>query len=331
MSVRLMTLVWDCPRLTDPGETLVMLAFADWANDGGVCWPAMGTLAERARYAERRSVRRVVQRLVERGALVVHPSAGTGSPHVYAVSLDWLCAPVEEGEEGKGERGKGREGEGVTAAVPAAVPPAGPAPTPPGDECLSRPKKGLSRLIELVGPDAPGLARVTAAMPAPVAVWTAVAGEPPLTAMWPQLAAWIGAHPLALETLRDVLHVAVAGGWRLTNVLNVRDAWRREFDARRGAAPGRAAPAQAGRPGRGGRAASPRAPAAPRPKRRPYVPPPRPPRTAAPPSAADLAAVMEAERRRTEAARVGARGEEGKGSRGEERKEREEGKEGWEC
>jgi hypothetical protein len=243
MSVRVMTLVWDAPRLTDQGETLVMLAFADWANDDGVCWPSMRRLAQKVRYADRRNVRRVVQSLLARGALHLDEGAGSCGQHVYTVSLDWLRAPAE------GVRGA-EAPPGVTATPPGPEPPGGGVPATPEPPSIpsahahTPAREGgeggaelqpPSRLARLVGVDAPGLARVTPAMPLPIAVWTAVAGQPPLAAMWTQVAAWVGTHPLALEALRDVLLVAVAGGWRLTNVLNVRDAFRREYDERRGA------------------------------------------------------------------------------------------------
>src|SRR5262245_24990767 len=44
------------------GELLVMLALADFANDGGECWPSIPVLAQKARLSERQT-RRVLNTL----------------------------------------------------------------------------------------------------------------------------------------------------------------------------------------------------------------------------------------------------------------------------
>lgn len=62
MSIELMARVWKNQNLQDATALNVMLALADWANDEGVCWPRMATLAGKARLSER-AVKRVVDRL----------------------------------------------------------------------------------------------------------------------------------------------------------------------------------------------------------------------------------------------------------------------------
>ena len=67
MSVRIMTAVWSV-TLPD-SEKIVLLALADCANDEGLCWPSMATLAakcsksERDRQAGEDEARRVVERV----------------------------------------------------------------------------------------------------------------------------------------------------------------------------------------------------------------------------------------------------------------------------
>ena len=51
MSVRLMTEVWAV-SLPD-SEKLVLLALADCANDEGLCWPSMATLARKCSNSEK--------------------------------------------------------------------------------------------------------------------------------------------------------------------------------------------------------------------------------------------------------------------------------------
>ena len=46
-----MNAVWDLPY-TD-SQKIVMLALADQANDEGMCWPSIATLARRCSKAER--------------------------------------------------------------------------------------------------------------------------------------------------------------------------------------------------------------------------------------------------------------------------------------
>jgi hypothetical protein len=48
MSIRIMTDVWDGPSVGSATVRLVLLALADQANDDGVCWPFMATIASRA-------------------------------------------------------------------------------------------------------------------------------------------------------------------------------------------------------------------------------------------------------------------------------------------
>lgn len=67
MSIKRMAEVWEnSPE--KGGALLVLLALADYANDEGVCWPSMATLAHKARMDER-NVRRIVGKLTKSGEL----------------------------------------------------------------------------------------------------------------------------------------------------------------------------------------------------------------------------------------------------------------------
>jgi Helix-turn-helix domain len=65
MSVKVMARVWAHSQRKD-GELLVMLALADFANDGGESWPSIPILAQKARLTERQT-RRVLKKLQEAG------------------------------------------------------------------------------------------------------------------------------------------------------------------------------------------------------------------------------------------------------------------------
>ena len=89
MSVRIMTAVWTT-HLPD-SEKLVLLALADCANDEGLCWPSMATLATKCSKTDR-TVQAAVKSLVTAGHLsrqelpgrgcryIVHPISEAASP-----------------------------------------------------------------------------------------------------------------------------------------------------------------------------------------------------------------------------------------------------------
>lgn len=83
MSIRVMTAVWDNAGVQG-SELLVLLALADWADDGGICWPAMSTLSQKARISER-SAQRACRSLAEKGLLLIDDNAGPKGANRYMV------------------------------------------------------------------------------------------------------------------------------------------------------------------------------------------------------------------------------------------------------
>lgn len=89
VSVRLMTEVWAV-SLPD-SEKLVLLALADCANDEGLCWPSMATLARKCSKSDR-TVQASIKRLVASGHMsrsevpgkgcryIIHPTTEAASP-----------------------------------------------------------------------------------------------------------------------------------------------------------------------------------------------------------------------------------------------------------
>lgn len=61
LSIRKMSEVWESGR-QDGGSLLVLLALADFADDDGYCWPAVGTIAEKSRLSERHT-RKILRQL----------------------------------------------------------------------------------------------------------------------------------------------------------------------------------------------------------------------------------------------------------------------------
>jgi hypothetical protein len=99
----MMSLVWE---LTLPdSEKLVLLALADCADDEGVCWPSISTLARKCTKSER-TVQCCIRSLEQRGHLgrkeiagkgcryLVHPIVMFGTPAAAAPRRD--CTPAED-------------------------------------------------------------------------------------------------------------------------------------------------------------------------------------------------------------------------------------------
>ncbi|AGH49577.1 hypothetical protein G432_09260 [Sphingomonas sp. MM-1] len=75
MSIRIMSAVWGL-KLGD-SDKLVLLALADQANDDGVCWPSMASLAAKCSKSDR-TVQAAIKSLVDAGHLsrVERPGKG---------------------------------------------------------------------------------------------------------------------------------------------------------------------------------------------------------------------------------------------------------------
>lgn len=79
-----MSQVWE----TGPAKQshlLVMLALADYANDTGVCWPSMASIATKARVTER-GARKIVRELEALGWLEIDTGGGRHGCNRYTVN-----------------------------------------------------------------------------------------------------------------------------------------------------------------------------------------------------------------------------------------------------
>ena len=87
------------PIQVSMAQKAVLMSLADQANDAGVCWPAVGTLAERTCMSERNVVRAIAD--LEKLGLVL-PRRVAGKATVYTVTPDTVspltqchpCHPV---------------------------------------------------------------------------------------------------------------------------------------------------------------------------------------------------------------------------------------------
>lgn len=77
MSTKLMTAIWD-DSTTKGLNLFVLIAMADNANDQGICWPSVATIAHKVRVNER-TVQRAIRELAEGGHLTIQPGGGRRS------------------------------------------------------------------------------------------------------------------------------------------------------------------------------------------------------------------------------------------------------------
>lgn len=84
MSVRKMAEVWENSRSVKGDPLVILLALADWANDEGVCWPKIPTIAMKTRCSDR-GVREIIRQLEEDGFLWVERGGGRGKTSRYVV------------------------------------------------------------------------------------------------------------------------------------------------------------------------------------------------------------------------------------------------------
>ncbi len=83
MSIKLMSAVWDESK-TSGSALLLLLALADYADEAGVSWPGIDTLATKIRMSHA-SVHRLIAELVELGELAKASRAEKGRSNLYVI------------------------------------------------------------------------------------------------------------------------------------------------------------------------------------------------------------------------------------------------------
>lgn len=85
MSVEATSNVWKCSRAR--GSALcIMLALADYANHDGQAWPAIETLAQKARVSPR-TVQKEIKTLARMGEISISEGTGPNGVNVYTITL----------------------------------------------------------------------------------------------------------------------------------------------------------------------------------------------------------------------------------------------------
>ena len=139
MSIKVMSRVWEGSRQSG-GALLVLLAIADFADDQGLAFPSVRTLARKARLSERQ-VQRVLAELATAGELVVRPGAGRRGSHLFRVTLGTARPNPRQDVTGDiaSPPARRRRRAGVTPATAAGVTPASPEPSCPEPSAPSTP------------------------------------------------------------------------------------------------------------------------------------------------------------------------------------------------
>ncbi|MFY0184293.1 helix-turn-helix domain-containing protein [Stenotrophomonas sp. PUT21] len=123
MSTIIMSQCWPLQSLSVT-QKAVLISLADQANDDGVCWPAIGTIAKRCCMSER-AVRTAMDHLEAVGLL--SRERRFNSSNVYSVT------PAKFDASAAGTKAKRKTKKSGTAPGAGAAPHAGGAPAAPGD------------------------------------------------------------------------------------------------------------------------------------------------------------------------------------------------------
>jgi len=85
MSVKVMSRVWEHAPHKE-STLLVLLALADYADDNGICWPDVASIATKARITDRRAID-IIRDLEADGSIAFQKGGGRGRRSCYAVLL----------------------------------------------------------------------------------------------------------------------------------------------------------------------------------------------------------------------------------------------------
>ena len=89
-----MDAVWKHSRAKS-GDLIVALAIADFSNDQGIAYPAIPTMAEKARLSPRQ-VKRAIDHLNRLGELAVYKKKGPNGVNLYRIILDDKMSPLPD-------------------------------------------------------------------------------------------------------------------------------------------------------------------------------------------------------------------------------------------
>jgi len=118
MSIAAMNWAWRQCVPTTP--KLVLIALADAADDAGLCWPSVATLAIKAS-ASTRTVRRAIQKLIEHHLIAVEPRYrydGSCSSNAYRLAMEGGDKLSPAPDKADSTPGRGCQGDPDITVIP---------------------------------------------------------------------------------------------------------------------------------------------------------------------------------------------------------------------
>lgn len=97
VSIKVMSSVWESAPVRG-GRLLVLLALADFANDNGICWPSITTLAQKARL-KRRQTQHIVKKLRDTKLIAMDKGTGPHGANTYKVRTWPARAEIVQGAQ----------------------------------------------------------------------------------------------------------------------------------------------------------------------------------------------------------------------------------------
>jgi len=95
MSIKVMSEVWEHCTDLKGSALVVMLALADHADDGGICWPAVPTIAKKARISADQT-RRIIRTIENHGYIERNERSGRST--IYRVTPRANATPRADAE-----------------------------------------------------------------------------------------------------------------------------------------------------------------------------------------------------------------------------------------
>lgn len=127
MSIAALSYVWANSRM-EGGTLLTLLALADYADDQGYSFPAISTLARKARLSERQT-QRVLRELVEAGEIRILRNEGRAGSNLYQIVRQRAEVKPPGGDNMPPPMGDTHDTPGVTPTTPGGVTPTTPDPS----------------------------------------------------------------------------------------------------------------------------------------------------------------------------------------------------------
>jgi Helix-turn-helix domain len=90
MSIKVMEMIWERAPYVEPTILLTLLCLANWANDDGICWPSVPSLARKTRQSER-NARYILKRLESDGILGIQEQRGRNHTNHYMIDVEKLA------------------------------------------------------------------------------------------------------------------------------------------------------------------------------------------------------------------------------------------------